>query len=102
MKNTTFTTTFIILLIIGALFASCKKCADCTRVWSSEQYQLLPDGTKLNYNFVAVSSTEPSFEACGNDEIKQAEKQIVNTDTNEFNGDVYISNTIGNCNCVVK
>ena len=96
----------LIVLIAATVFVlsliSCTKCGECTRHYSSESYTETPDGQHLNVSINNDYMVE-TFDVCGSQDIKNAEKQTVQTFRQPTdNGNVFVSIVTGTCNCTTK
>ena len=87
----------LLLIALTISMYSCTKCEQCTRTWTSQTYDVYPDGT------ITDVSTEQSqtelFTACTNADIKAAEE--VQRTENQIDMGTHIRhiNYTGECDC---
>lgn len=86
--------TILSLIVALIFFASCQKCAECTRTWKVHQYEWNADHSVQLNIFYGDGETE-TFEVCGSKEIKNEERTIKTT---EENGNTVTEKT-GECKC---
>jgi len=88
----------LLLIALTLVLYSCTKCEQCTRVWTSEIYDLYPDGTIQTVEVNDQDQTE-MFTACSNSDIKAEEETMTTEYEIAMDGFVRYFKYVGECDC---
>jgi|JI10StandDraft_1071094.scaffolds.fasta_scaffold1021419_2 hypothetical protein len=91
----------LIIFIVGIY--GCKKCADCTRVYTTHVKEIYTQGDStreyIEYNPNIIADEQ---EVCGSSEIKDFEQQTIKMSYDTMGTLIVERKKIGTCTCITK
>jgi hypothetical protein len=99
--------TNIIIIAAAMLFASCEKCAVCTRNWKYDSYYYQQNNPNTHFDS-STSTGKETFDICGSGDIDNAERPIKKHTESVFSTNSHgvktylVVDEVATCNCIIN